>query len=59
MEGETLKNEEKELIVDIVNLDGEKQQLGACSVGGVTLENTDKDNMVYQLPGKITVENPH
>ena len=55
LEGETLKNEEKELIVDIVNLDGEKQQLGACSVGGVTLENTDKDNMVYQLPGKITV----
>ena len=48
-------NEEKELIVDIVNLDGEKQQLGACSVGGVTLENMDKDNMVYQLPGKITV----
>lgn len=21
----------------------------------MTLENTDKDNMVYQLPGKITV----
>ena len=43
------------LTVTDVNLDGEKQQLGACSVGGVTLENTDKDNMVYQLPGKITV----
>lgn len=53
LEGETLKREEHELTVDIVNLDGEKQQLGACSVGGVTLENTDKDDMVYQLPGKI------
>lgn len=46
--------------MDIVNLDGEKQRLGACSVGGVTLENTDKDNMVYQLlMEKSQWENPH
>lgn len=28
-----IKERGKELIVDIVNLDGEKQRLGACSVG--------------------------
>lgn len=55
LEGETLKNEEKTLTVDIVNLDGEKQELGACNVGGITLEHQDEDDAVYQLPGKITL----
>lgn len=53
LEGETLENGDLTLHVDLVNLDGEKQLLGNCYVGGVLLEASGEDGPVIQLPGKI------
>ena len=54
IEGEVLKQGEKQLTVDLVNLEGKETQVMDCYVGGITL-NYEKDVSVYQLPEGITL----
>lgn len=54
IEGEVLKQGEKQLTVDLVNLEGKETQVMDCYVGGITL-TYEKDGSVCQLPGGITL----
>lgn len=54
MEGETLRKENQEMLVDFVNPEGEKKTLGECYVGGITLKY-EETAPFYQLPSGIVL----
>lgn len=54
IEGERLKNQEQEILVDFVNPEGEKKPLKECYIGGILLKYQEKAPY-YQLPAGITL----